>query len=261
MASGKVTLVHLVWAPAGAECLREFLESIARYEAGAEYELVLVYNGFDSVEEHAPFDAVAASVPHKKIALDHTVLDLMAYREVVQNHPSDFYFFANTYTRALMDGWLELLLKHQRQPAVGMVSTTGSWESMSSNSPLITRPLRLMQFKPFPNPHLRTAAFIVRADVLARIDWPEIQTKLDAWKFENGRHGLSGQVLDLGLKLIVAGADGVGYEWKDWPRSHTFRSGEQENLVFADNRTEGWRDADPAERSGLAHLAWRGAAQ
>ena len=42
------------------------------------------------------------------------------------------------------------------------------------------------------------------------------------------------------------------------PRSATFRSGEQENLLIADNRTDDWRRAAPEERRALAARAWGG---
>lgn len=253
--------MHLVWAPSGADYLRTFLNAYSDNDPGADHELILLYNGFESQEQHDEFDRVAATVPHTKFVNERTTLDLDAYHEVVRRHPSDHYLFANTYARPQVDGWLELLLKHQRRPDVGMVAPSGSWESMGSLSPIVTRPYRLAQFKAFPNPHLRTGVFMTGSDVIDRLNWFPVKKKIDAWKLENGRHGFSQQVLRLGLKLIVGGADGVGYEWEDWPASRTFRSGEQENLVIADNRTDIWRDASAAERSELARLAWGGAAE
>jgi hypothetical protein len=236
--------------------LRKFLDAYAARDAGAGHELVLAYNGFTTREEHAAFDAVAVDTPHTKFIVPETVLDLNAYRQAVDQLTSRYFVFVNTYARPLVDGWLETLLVQARRRDVGMTAASGSWESMSSRSPLITRPLRLAQFKPFPNPHLRTSAFAFRVDVLDQINWFPVSKKVQAWKLENGRHGLSAQVLDLGLELIVAGRDGVGYEWRDWPKSNTFRSGDQENLLVADNRTDLWAEADAATRAEWADLAW-----
>lgn len=252
----KTTVAHLVWEAAGAECLRRFLDSYREHDAGAGHELVLLYNGFRSPRQHEDFDYVARETPHIKYVMTRAALDLDAYREVALSRPSSYYLFVNSYARPLVDGWLELLLEHQRRHDVGMVATSGSYESLSSNSPLLARPSRLAQFKRFPNPHLRTGAFTIRSDVIERIDWFRVGRKLDAWKLESGRGGLSAQVMRLGLKLIVAGRDGVGYEWQDWPDSRTFRSGEQENLIIADNRTDDWANAGLEERGRLARLAW-----
>lgn len=241
--------------------MREFLDAYRNHDPGAAHELLFIYNGFESDAQREEFDAVAASTPHTKFEVDGPVLDLEAYRQAVSSVEADYYLLLGSYARPLVDGWLELLLRHQRTPDVGMVAASGSYESMSSGAPLVTRLFRLTQFRAFPNPHLRTGAFMIQRDVIDRIDWPIVRTKLDAWKLENGRRGFSAQVTGLGLKPVVAGADGVAYEWPDWPESKTFRSGQQENLVIADNRTDDWQSADAKERSELARLAWRSGQQ
>lgn len=250
------TLVYLVWAPSGSEYLRRFLDSYGRNPPGAAHELLLLYNGISSAEEESEFDRVAASTPHTKFVTESPVLDLEAYRQLLEQHRSRFQAFVSTYSRPQVSDWLSLMLRHAQREEVGLVGCTGSWESMASNSPLITRPLRLTQFKSFPNPHVRSGSFVIRDDVLDRVRWPKIGSKLDAWKFENGRHGLSAQVLQLGLELVVAGRDGTGYAWRNWQESETFRSGEQKNLIVADNRTDDWMNDDRSKRDELARLAW-----
>lgn len=217
---------------------------------------MLLYNGFETAEQRRDFDAVAAGTPHEKFETPAPVLDLEAYRTAIAAHPSRHYGFINSYAHVLADGWLELLHRHSAKSDVGIVGCTGSWESMGSGAPLIARPYRLRQFKPFPNPHIRSGSFMLSHDVLEQLDWFPVRKKIDAWKLENGRHSLSAQAQDLGLRLIVAGRDGVGYDWRDWPESATFRSHEQQNLLVADNRTDTWFEADAKERSDLARLAW-----
>ncbi len=256
MASSKLIVAYLVWAPSGTGYMRAFLDAYRQHDALATHELHLLYNGFESDSQRQEFDAVAASTPHVKFETNDSVLDLEAYRQLFNATAAEYYLFLGSYTRPLVDGWLDLLLRHQCRPDIGMVAPSGSYESMSSGSPLVTRLFRLTQFRAFPNPHLRTGAFMIQRDVVDRMRWPVVHTKLDAWKLENGRRSFSAQVTSLGLKTVVAGADGVAYEWPDWQRSETFRSGEQENLVIADNRTDDWRSATAEERSELSRLAW-----
>jgi hypothetical protein len=73
---------------------------------------------------------------------------------------------------------------------------------------------------------------------------------------QSGRRSLTRQVLDLGLKVLVAGADGSAYPPDAWRTSGTFRSGDQSNLLVADNRTRQYELADPAERARLAAFSW-----
>ncbi|MGB1583194.1 MAG: hypothetical protein ACPHCI_05340 [Solirubrobacterales bacterium] len=256
MTSPKLIVAYLVWAPSGTGYMRAYLDAYREHAARAAHDLHLIYNGFESDSQRQEFDAVAASPPHTKFETNGSVLDLEAYRQLVTSTDADYYLFLGSYTRPLVDGWLELLLRHQRSPEVGMVAPSGSYESISSGAPLATRLFRLTQFPAFPNPHLRTGAFMIQRDVINRMRWPKVRTKLDAWKLENGRRSFSAQVQALGLKTVVAGADGVAYEWPDWPKSNTFRSGEQENLVIADNRTDDWQSADTDERAKLSRLAW-----
>ena len=54
------------------------------------------------------------------------------------------------------------------------------------------------------------------------------------------------------------GRDGIGYPREEWALSRTFRSGEQENLLIADNRTDQYANGDEAFRTLLAGLAWMG---
>ncbi len=250
------SIIHLVWAPSGPAYLRQFLNACRENPPGIDHELVLLYNGFESELQHEAFDAIAAEVPHVKWTTDETILDLEAYRQFLIDHRPRYAFFANSYARPLVSGWLRMLRDIAARPEVGLVGCTGSWESMGSESPLVTRPLRLAQFKPFPNPHIRSGSFMVRDDVLDRLEWPKVRKKIDAWKLENGRRSLSSQVLEMGLDLVVCGRDGRAYSWQDWPSSHTFRASEQENLMIADNRSDIWFTADAGTRAEQARLAW-----
>lgn len=237
------------------------MDSYRAHDAGTPHDLVFVFNGIEGPEEEAQLDEVIAGIPHRKISLPSPVQDLVAYQAVAKQYPSQFYLFNNSYTRVLVDGWLELLLKHARRADVGMVAPSGSYESMSSAAPLPLKPLRLIDFPLKPNPHLRTGIFMLGSKVMSELDWPPVNKKNDAWKLENGRKSLSAQVMKKGLKLIVAGRDGVGYEPPDWKASETFRTGEQRNLVLADNRTDDYINGTTAEREFLAGYAWGRAAE
>ena len=87
--------------------------------------------------------------------------------------------------------------------------------------------------------------------------WPRcVLTKRGAYLFENGKHSLTKRVMRQGLKMIVVGRDGKGYEKEEWNRSGTFRQRNQENLLVADNQTRRYANADEAARNHLARAAW-----
>jgi hypothetical protein len=87
-----------------------------------------------------------------------------------------------------------------------------------------------------------------------------ILTKLQAWMLESGRRGITRQVEGMGLKPVVVGRDGRGYDKHEWHASNTFRRGTQGNLLIADNQTRKYASAGPAEKRAAERFAWGEAA-
>jgi hypothetical protein len=111
-------------------------------------------------------------------------------------------------------------------------------------------------FPLFPNRHLRTNAFMGARQTLRRVYLGPMRIKLSAYKFESGKDSLTNQVLRMGLKVLVVGRDGEGYEPERWHLSNTFWQSREENLLVADNQTEFYLAADPETRAERARYAW-----
>lgn len=250
-----VRLVHLASGSLGPAPTRSFVDSLRRHDAGCEFELLVVFNGaaergpsaFAGALEGTTFDAV--EIPDR-------LLDLAAYARALDEPGPERLCFVNSNAVVLADGWLARLTDPLAAPDIGLVGASGSWESAFSSAPLELRWERLRQFRRFPNPHLRTNAFAGRRRDLCALDWGPADTKLAALRLESGRRSLSRQVRARGLRVVVTGRDGALYEPKDWPRSATFRCRGQVNLLVADNRTDDYDRADPAERRRLGRMAW-----
>jgi hypothetical protein len=73
---------------------------------------------------------------------------------------------------------------------------------------------------------------------------------------ESGRGSISNQIWERGKKVLVVGRNGVAYPPESWRASATFRSGDQRNLLIADNRTEQYAAADPCFKRRLELMAW-----
>ena len=114
----------------------------------------------------------------------------------------------------------------------------------------------IRQFPPFPNPHLRSNAFIVRREQLRRFDHTRIASKSDATIFESGVRGLTAQLRREGLAAIVVGRDGRGHDLPDWPQSKTFRLGDQENLLLSDNRSRSFAAMTAGARATHSRITW-----
>ncbi|MBS1887177.1 MAG: hypothetical protein JSU06_08315 [Actinobacteria bacterium] len=245
-------LVYLAWTPYGIEMAERFLASYRLRSAGTEHHLVVALAGPDGDRE--PWHRSFAAVPHEIVELG-TGMDLDHYRAIVGLVAAERYCFVNTATELLAEDWLLFLDRALGDPEVGMVGATGSWESPNAVRP---GPLRRLRpgHEPFPNPHLRTNGFALEREVLLGLDWPLGVDKLGAVALEGGSSGLTRQVLARGLGVRVVGRDGVAYPPERWHQSRTFRVGEQENLLLADNRTRHYAEGGPLVRRGLAWLAW-----
>jgi hypothetical protein len=246
-----VALTYLAWAPLGVEPVQRFLEALERHPPGVEHRLIVAFKGWDD-----PPRETLRGVAHDELVTGDGEYDLATYRQAADQCAEPVLAFVNSAATPLVDGWLATLVAPLADPSVGMVSATASFESALSAAPRPLKPLRLATgYVAFPNPHLRTNAFALRRTELERLKWGAPRTKGGALRLESGRHGLTRQIQALGLRPVVAGRDAV-YDIPDWPASATFRSGDQEQLLVADNRTRQYAEASPEERARLAKMAW-----
>ncbi|MET0967990.1 MAG: glycosyltransferase, partial [Tardiphaga sp.] len=116
---------------------------------------------------------------------------------------------------------------------------------------------KIRDFSPFPNPHIRSNVFMVRRDdfIAAPLVGKE---KLDCCRFESGPSGLSTSFRKRGLRLLVVGADGKGYDVEDWPTSGAFRSRRQFNLLARDNQSQEFDSCSAEEQAVLQDMTWGG---
>ena len=112
------------------------------------------------------------------------------------------------------------------------------------------------KFPYFPNPHIRSNAFLIDRKLLLKLDFKLKLTKIDCNKFESGSDGLSIRLQRLGLRLLVVGKNGAAYDVPDWVKSGTFRLEDQSNLLFGDNQTRELTSLGPAEQSMLRNMTW-----
>lgn len=112
-------------------------------------------------------------------------------------------------------------------------------------------------YPPFPNPHVRSNAFLMRRDrLLLQSSAVSVRTKWDAYAFESGGEGLTANILRAGLQAIVVGRDGCRYDIEQWPKSDTFRTGEQANLLVSDNQTRRFARLTSGQRTTVERMTW-----
>lgn len=191
---------------------------------------------------------LTAQVPHEGIFLPDTGFDLGAYFAAASRVNEDLVCFFNTSSEISSQEWLQKLFVNLDQLDVGIVGASGSYEAPQHAG---------LPCTPFPNPHLRTNAFLIdRKLFLSTRPNAPFTTKLDAHLFEHGVRGLTRRLVCEGLKALVVGKDGRGYEPAWWIRSATFRQGAQSNLLVKDNQTSAYAGAAIPQKRFLFNLAW-----
>jgi hypothetical protein len=251
---------------------RRFAESYLAYPAGICHRLTLICKGFQNQQQIAEHRSLFGGASLSVFEVPDSGYDIGAYRIAMETSRSDLCCFLNSHSVICAPGWLATLAECALDSKVGIVGATASYESAFTNARAtitvsksgyrawLRRFFRLVRnwayFPAFPNPHIRTNAFMIRRDVFQRIRWPRSISKLGALRFESGRLSLTRQVLKMGLNVVIVGRDGQHYGASDWPSSGTFRQNEQQNLLVADNRTTEYATAAPEFRSELTIKAW-----
>lgn len=264
----EVCVAHLVRRANPLSALEQFLDAYRRHPAGAAHDLLIIFKGFAGAASLAPCERLLDGLPHRRMFVRDYGFDVRPYLKAGREQPHRFFVFLNSFSRMLVPGWLELLLRHAR-PGVGLVGATGSHQSPLDDSGILRREAKRLlrfgrymvsirgRFAPFPNPHVRTNAFLIPKEVLTRVRARPILTKWSAYRFESGMESMTRQVMAGGLKTLLAGRDGRGYEPADWPQARTFWIGEQENLLVSDNQTRAYQEGSTAFRERLSYFAWR----
>jgi len=264
-----IGLVHLVWAPLGPQPLREFLRSYHAHPPGADHELAVALNGAPPAGDRSRELLLAelAGTEHRLIDLGEPLLDLAAYDEAARRLEHERLCFLNSYSIVLADGWLGQLARALDRPGVGLAGATASWESQAEwvRGKAIYWAYQLMalgrtrrDYPRFPNPHIRTTGFMISRAAILEMGLEQVRDKRSAYLLESGWTSITRRVQERGLRAVVVGRDGRIYDVEEWSTSHTFRSGDQSNLLIADNQTRTYQTASPRRRRRLSFDSWGG---
>jgi len=252
-ASSSAKSLALLYLARGAEAdhlLRfdRFLRSYRRFAAGAEHDLFVVYKGFRGQADLGAARALLSSVQHTPIYTSDDSFDLGAYAEALPQIGHDRVCFLNTNSEVRCEGWLGKLAVNLDQPRVGMVSATGSFESLSRLD---------SRFPRFPNVHIRSNAFMVDREVaFALLSNLKVADKIDAYFAESGPSGFTRKIFEMGQMAVVVGSNGRGYHPMAWRLSETFRLGTQSNLLVHDNVTRAFENLPLRDKKAAAANAW-----
>jgi hypothetical protein len=169
------------------------------------------------------------------------------YDETLARH---YRFILSTYSNDWLKGKPE-----GESPPPDIIA--GNWAKYWEWSVSEAGPYRFLKgFPRFPNPHVRSNGFIVDRQWLTD-HFPTIEPdKHAAFAFESGMHSISRTVQAEGRSLAIVDRSGRIYPVHEWEKSRTFRLGNQDGLLIADNQTRKFDAYSPEERNVLAMMSW-----
>lgn len=225
-----------------------FILSYLKWPAGAEHDLFVVMKGFASTPMlRATKDRFKVLMP-SFIETEDGRFDIGAYADALKSIPHERLCFLNTNSEICSASWLSKLCVNLDREGVGLVSASGSFESLS----MLGR-----RFPAFPNVHVRSNAFMILRDhFLAVAGHAKLMTKSDAWLLESGTSSFTRYVFSLGLDALIVGRNGRGYSSAWWTASDTFCQGEQSNLLVSDNVTRGFDEMTWADKAEACRRVW-----
>lgn len=277
-----ISVVYLSSLPYGIDYFKNFVDSYVAHNAGYIHDLIIAFSGSQKADLEKK-NAFLQYLQDKNIS-NFTELkfeggqDIEIYGEIASTITTDFVLFFNTYTQILKQDWLKFYIENF-DDSTGVIGASGSnqsywsavfqlnpifWERKKSISDNIKKYKLFLKaifywrflFKPFPNPHLRTTAFMVRPQQFLQIKCKPITSKFKAYQFENGRNSMTNQVLKMKLHVKVIDNEGRPYLIENWKNSYTFWRGNQEKLLVLDNQSLRYSNADKTEKIDMQKLAW-----
>lgn len=280
--SKNIAVIYLAWLPYGIKYFERFIDSYIRCSASYQHQLIIVFNGLSEKYPDDPKKYLAymekRSVPASMVLYFQNGQDIEIYRKVAAKIDCEFVLFLNTYSELLAADWLKNYTANFDE-RTGVISSSGSLQSYYSSVYQTRLPGWELKrdffynfrkyklfikafiywrflFKPFPNAHIRTNAFMVRRKEFLAIRANNIRSKFQAYQFESGRSGMTAHYKAKGLKTLVMDRFGKTFADSEWKASGTFWIQNQENLLIADNQTVLYKDATKQEKEEMTRLAW-----
>lgn len=276
-----VSVVHLVWMDYGIELFSKFLESYAQFPAGYPHDLVFLFNGVKELKDTDPYVDLArkAGLSFKTHLNYRRDQDLQAYFWVTERITTPHILFLNSYVRFLSNEWLAKYMNHSNSEEIGIIGATGSWlsyyrtvrninplkwQSKASLKENLIKYRTLLKaefywkwlFPDFPNPHIRTNAFLIRRDLMLSIRTKSLRSKFQAYLLESGLKSITRQILNKGKQVLVIDKNGNTHDPLKWPDAKVFWISDQENLLISDNQTQNYTNADSQGKKEMTANAW-----
>ena len=248
------------------DSLKDFIKNYQNYESGLDHDLLICLKLINQNK----MKEILKELNNLKFTkfIDPYLgndYDFGSYKRVCEKFSNRDILFLNSHSYPICSYWLQKLMKHKEND--NLIGTTGSYESINDSVKFkkvyktFSYLFRLYKFKKhfldFPNPHVRTANFLINGKIfLEYIKNKKLNSKFDAWKIEAGKKSLTNFFKSKNRNIYIVNSLGEKFSEKNWKISNTYKYSNQENLIISDKHTRGYSESSIEKKKEIQKIAW-----
>ncbi len=265
----KPLVAYIAYEPLKFETLNKFIKNYVSYDSGYDHDLLICFKGFKNIKT---INEWKIKIKMNFIEFDDSNqpndFDIGSFFRIAEKYKDRNIFFISSHCLPISNNWLKIFYKYFENKM--LLGSHSSYASISSeflnfyhNNHSKFEQLRwgikhFFKFKLFPNPHIRTSAFLINAKDLLSCDFNKKKfiDKIETNYFESGRNSITNQLLKKGFKIGIVNSDDKYFSIGEWKKSQTYALENQEKLIFSDNRTNIYFDADSDKKKIIRKNNW-----
>lgn len=187
---------------------KAFADSFRKYPVGdTKHRLILCFKGFTESWQIAIHKKCFLGIDYVTYYCQDVGYSMETFWKVMNEFACDKFVCLNSYSRINVERWLDIMDESLVTEYVGLVGVSSS--SVSIFNCLLRQGkyakaiIAYLWFKPEPNYHIRTNAFLGWKHIFMEIKLPRMRRKIDECRFESGRNGLTQRLIKLGYSVTT----------------------------------------------------------
>jgi hypothetical protein len=262
----EVIVAYLFSGFENKENLYNFIKHYKKYRSGYKHRLLICFKLIDNKKINE-LRKILKKIKHIEF-LDPCRIndfDFGTYGRVAELNKNKVIFFMNGYSYPVKKNWLKIIMKYYKKKTI--IGCTGSYESQLSSLKIkkfykifnyIKKYLFYKKnFNLFPNPHIRTANFLINGNDFNSFNIKKIyKKKSDAWASESGKNGLTHFFKRKKFKIFVINSDAKMFTEREWMLSETYCYKNQNKLLISDKHTRKFQNLSKIGKLCCKNKVW-----
>jgi len=262
----KVIIAYLYTKFDVEKSLINFINFFQKNPPGYKHDLLICYKLLTN-KEIISLRKITKKIKHlefidKNISNDY---DFGSYSRIAKKYYNSPIFFNLGHAYPVTKMWLKKIINHFDKKT--FIGSSVSNESIFTTFIKKKKKILLFNlkehfflkknFKPFPNPHIRTINFILYGkDFLNFIGSRLYNNKKDAWISESGITGITNFYKKKKFKILVVNSDGRAFSLDKFKFSETYCYKKQSKQLFSDKHSRKYDLLTNSEKLKVSRNVW-----